>query len=324
VFESQQNGGTSDGLPALHHFTTGLGTDIGNPSDNMTRFLQSELSFGDAGDALDKLGRFEQKRHPQQLNIHASMGRDIVAVDRMALHLLGADTAIFFKPIPKFLLNLDFWSTKLQCPRSCACDSTAQRFVPPGTDIGPCLRKQREIALGFLYTYACLISSELDFAIADDKRLLPRDSDGSSIRWEAWKKLARELQQTCDSDKIHPRFLVAELQYRGHHLNRQNGDFRIILRIYRRRLASNVIAGFTTLAVLVGLALTAMQVGLATKSLSDSDGFQALSSWYTLAVTYSSSFFSISGLLSYFIWYIGLLRTAIMMRDFLLLDGSRK
>jgi hypothetical protein len=79
-------------------------------------------------------------------------------------------------------------------------------------------------------------------------------------------------------------------------------------------LASNVIAGFTTLAVLVGLALTAMQVGLATQTLSDSAVFRLLSPWYALAVTCSSLVLSLSGLLSYFIWYIGLLRTAIMMR----------
>jgi hypothetical protein len=116
VFESQQNDGTSDGLPALHHFTTKLGTSVVDPRDNTTRFLQSELSFGNASKKLDRLGHGQPKRPPQQLHIHASMGVDIVAVDRMALHLLRDKTVIFLKPIPKFPVNLDFWSTRLQCP----------------------------------------------------------------------------------------------------------------------------------------------------------------------------------------------------------------
>ena len=39
----------------------------------------------------------------------------------------------------------------------------------------------RKVALGFLYTYACLISSESDFHIANKTRLLPRNEDGTPI-----------------------------------------------------------------------------------------------------------------------------------------------
>jgi hypothetical protein len=303
VFESQQNDGTSDGLPALHHFTTELGTSVANPSDNTTRFLQSELSFGNLRWTLETR-RFLKERPPQQLHIYASMGIDIVAVDRMLLHLVHDKTVIFFKPIPKFLLNLDFWSTKLQCPRSCACDSTAQPFVPTGTDIGPCLREQREIALGFLYTYAWLISSELDFAIADDKRLLPRNSDGSSIGWEAWKKFARELHQTHDPDKIHPRFLAAEITYRYLFDDYRYADLRIILRNYKRRVINKTVVMMTTLAVLVGFALTAMQVGLASEERQKDAGFQDISSWSAaIVVALSISLFAFgSGI--YLLWWV--------------------
>jgi hypothetical protein len=304
VFGSQQNDGTSDGLPALHHFTTELGTSVANPSYNTTRFLQSELSFGNASYRLELLGGFETKRPPQQLHIHASMGIDIVAVDRMLLHLVHDKTVIFFKPIPKFLLNLDFWSTKLQCPRSCACDSTAQRFVPTGTDIDPCLHKQRKIALGFLYTYACLISSELDLAIADDKRLLPRNSDGSSIGWEAWRKFARELHQTHDPDKIHPRFLAAEMGY-SHHVygDHRNADLRIIFRNYKRRVIDKIVVVMATLAVFVGLGLTAMQVGLATKAIQKDEYFQFMSTWSAYLVACFSLCLSVVGSLVYLIWW---------------------
>ena len=44
-----------------------------------------------------------------------------------------------------------------------------------------CRAITRKVVLGFLYTYACLISSESDFHIASETRLLPRKEDGSLI-----------------------------------------------------------------------------------------------------------------------------------------------
>jgi hypothetical protein len=153
-----------------------------------------------------------------------------------------------------------------------------------------------------LYTYAGLISAELDFVIADDKRLLPRNSDGSSIGWEAWKKFARELQQTSDPGKIHPRFLIAELKCDTRFVHSQNPDLRIIYWVCKRRLMNKMLVVVTTIAVLVGLTLTAMQVGLATKVVSEDGQFQDISYWFAFVVTFFSLCLFANGLLIYGAW----------------------
>lgn len=99
----------------------------------------------------------------------------------MDLHLLWTNKRkLFVKPIPRFLLDPAFCRSNLQCPDGCAC------YAPPADT---CCGIARKVAVGFLYTYACLISSESDFHIANEKRLLPRIEDDSPIRWADWKAL---------------------------------------------------------------------------------------------------------------------------------------
>lgn len=215
------------------------------------------------------------------MHIYVSLGLEFLVVDRMALHLIWTDHGILLKPIPRFLLDPGFWSTELQCPPSCACDTTAQLVVQAAT--GPsCLMKVREIALGFLYTYACLVSSENDFAIANDKRLLPRMPDDSAIRWEAWKKLVRELQHTHDPDKIHPRFLWAELEFHHHLRPLWRPQLQIIKRRSRHNATGSAVFGMTAAAVITALILTAMQVGLATEWLQGDKIFQDASAFFAI------------------------------------------
>lgn len=86
------------------------------------------------------------------------------------------------------------------------------RTDPMQPFISVCKGHLRKVALGFLYTYVCLISAESDFHIAVEKRLLPRDPDDSTITWTQWKYLVRELIAQHQPDKIHPRFYRAELR----------------------------------------------------------------------------------------------------------------
>jgi hypothetical protein len=67
-------------------------------------------------------------------------------------------------------------------------------------------KKLREVALGFSYSYACLIAYEVDYAIVNDNNLLPCDASGAFPLWTTWKALVRELLANVDSDSIHPRF----------------------------------------------------------------------------------------------------------------------
>ncbi|KAF0331323.1 UDP-N-acetylglucosamine transferase subunit ALG13, partial [Colletotrichum asianum] len=60
--------------------------------------------------------------------------------------------------------------------------------------------------VGFLFSYAALVSRQSDFIIAHEKHLLPQEVD-----WSAWKKSVKEL---LDNESIYrdvdPRFHYGE------------------------------------------------------------------------------------------------------------------
>lgn len=68
-------------------------------------------------------------------------------------------------------------------------------------------RVLRQRVLGFLYSYAALLSHESDFRIAQEKHLLP-----SKVRWPTRRILVQQL----DMERIYPdidrRFLHGELR----------------------------------------------------------------------------------------------------------------
>lgn len=218
------------------------------------------------------------KQAPKQLHAQVAVGREIVVVDQMDLHLvLDYDRRIFLKPIPRFLLDSDFWQNNLECPYGCMC------LDPPAAS---CRANLRKVALGFLYTYACLISSETDFFLAKEKRLLPRKAMDSTIEWAEWKTMARELLREHKPENVHPRFLRAELRlswidwiirltrFPSFEYIRGYSNYTSF---YRENFAV-----MTAITVLLALVLSAMQVGLSTEVLQDSSTFQTASVQFTL------------------------------------------
>jgi hypothetical protein len=294
--------GTTDALPAAYHYYKDLGKKkrriVANPATCVPDYLDVELSLGELGEMLQHLW-FAGSKHPAMpLHFQVAMGREIVIADRMDLHLLwDSDAKIFLKPIPRFLLDPEFWRSNLKCPDACACEAAEvdMNHGKPGgspasqghTPVVSCRQKSRSVALGFLFTYACLISSESDFFLANEKRLLPRNEDDSTIEWAKWKNLVREILERHDPDKVHPRFLRAELR-----LSRINTitrftrfpPFSPYLRGWRTygSLFRNNLAWIATATVFVALVLTAMQVGLATDQLKDDDSFQRVSYGFTI------------------------------------------
>jgi hypothetical protein len=227
------------------------------------------------------------------------MGREIVVVDRMDLHLLwNNDGRIFIKPIPRFLLDPIFWNDNLRCPDVCVCENRGAVVNDGGAvgrlpaNHGPslaagCRGSLRKVALGFLYTYACLISSESDFFVANENRLLPRKEKDSTIEWADWKELARELLENHHPDKVHPRFLRAELRLsRINTINRftRLPPFDPYLRGWRNygSLFRDNLAWMAAATVFIALVLTAMQVGLATTRLQGNTNFQKASYGFTV------------------------------------------
>ena len=274
--------GTADALPASYHYYEGAGRRkrriVGNPAHDVAHFLDTELSLGDLGEMRKHLWFAGSRRPATQLHLLVAMGRRIVVADRMDLHLLWAgDGRLFLKPVPSFLLDPGFGRSHLKCPDGCACRDP----LPPS-----CRADPRRVALGFLYTYACLVSSETDFFVANETRLLPRKADDSTIEWAAWKELARELLEKHDPDSVHPRFLRAELR-----LSRINAIHRLTrlppLNPYLRgwnnysSLFRDNLAWMGSSAVFIVLVLTAMQVGLATERLQVDAAFQRASYGFT-------------------------------------------
>ena len=275
VLEGNTNG-TVDDLPALYRFPATSGTIVDDPSRNVTTFLQTELSFEGL---LENWSDCAEDRPPHQLHFYVAMELKIIGTESMGLHLVQDNAAIFLKPLPRFLLDADFWQTTMQCPESCACNAA----VHPGggSADGSCLRDARKIALGFLYSYACLVSSETDFAIANEHYLLPRLPDGSSIKWDAWKTLARELQRRHDPDKIHRRFLHGEVYCTHIVYHYRNGSSTVLARRIGSAITHKIIVSLSTFVVFAALVLTAMQLGLATRTLQGNDFFQ----WVAVAFT---------------------------------------
>ncbi|KAK0745648.1 hypothetical protein B0T18DRAFT_480283 [Schizothecium vesticola] len=259
---------TADALLATYHYYDTHGKRAaGDPAQDTPASLRSELSLGGLAGLLKHLRFAGAARPARPLHSHVAMGGEVVASDRMDIHLLWTNEGkLFVKPVPRFLLSLDFCRSNLQCPDGCTCRdplADACRGIP------------RRVAFGFLYTYACLISSESDFHIANEI--------------SCCLTLARELLQVHEHDPgvIHPRFLRAELR-----LSRLNTISRLTslphFNPYVRghytygNLFRDNLAWIATATVFVVVVLTAMQVGLATERLQGDATFQQASYGFTI------------------------------------------
>lgn len=197
---------------------------------------------------------------------------------------------MFLKPIPRFLLEPRFWTSYLASPEPCSCfredvhtKSATANTAGAKRDIKSmreCNGGLRTCALGFLFSYAALITHESDFEIAQEKHLLPKE-----VKWTAWITLVKQLDTENIYDKIDDRFKYGELR-----LSRLNKIYRcpLLLRGYMthwHQYGSFLRDNFTWLAsttVYIAIVLTAMQVGLAIDRLSGNDSFVSASYGFTI------------------------------------------
>ncbi|KAH7215367.1 hypothetical protein DER44DRAFT_158222 [Fusarium oxysporum] len=212
---------------------------------------------------------------PRPLHYQILLSRDILIAEWMDMHLVWTTGRIFIKPIPRFLLEPRFWTEYLCCGHGCGCsidDDAVYRGPPQKCE----RRRLRERALGFLFSYAALISHESDFRIAVEKHLLPPE-----VRWPAWRTFVEQLDTEHIYPDIDPRFYHGELR-----LSRLNNIYRLWqtpLRGYMphwNQYGSFFRDNFAWLAgttVYIAVVLAAMQVGLATETLKDDDAFQSAS-----------------------------------------------
>ncbi|KAF3059940.1 hypothetical protein GL218_04709 [Daldinia childiae] len=280
---------TIDDFPASFRDTKGKIHILNDP----TAFLSKELS-------LQKLEVFSKyfwaigsKRPAAPLNYQIYSRREIIPCERLDLHLVWTnDGRIFIKPLPRFLLSLEVWDEYLNCNVDCKCQrgpakldtsnalQTPHRHGPDnlrGANINQAgsIWPQRDVcalrrcALGFLYSYVCLLTYESDFAYAKEHHLLPRSAEESEIHWDDWKKFSKEILAKYKEADVHPRFHRGELRLsRLNFFSRftQWPLFTSYIRGWRNygSLVRDNITSLATVTVFIALILTAMQVALAT------------------------------------------------------------
>jgi hypothetical protein len=241
------------------------------------QYASKELDVRRLNDIHHWLWMAGRPRPSRCLHEHKMMDRTIVVTEQADLHMAWSARYIFVKPIPRFLLEHEFWEKVLGCqprdsPLTCETIGLAS----------DCQEKQlHKSCVGFLLSYTALVSYESDFHLAREAHLIP----GDDMTWWKWKKFVSEL---LDSNaEVNERYHYGELR-----LHRLNLIYRLAgINVldgylpdheeYSSFLRSNLL-WIAASTVYIGIVLTAMQVGLATTRLSSNVRFQSASSGFTV------------------------------------------
>lgn len=273
------------GSQHIHQFS--LPASFRNEDDNLEpsvssqRHLSWELDVTRLNEIHTWLWMVGRPMPPRPLHHQKVLGREVVITERTDLHLVWDKSRIFIKPIPRFLLDSDFWRDHLLCKPNCLCSIIAhEKTSYLHNSPAECTEKQLyKCAAGFLLSYAGLICHESDFHIArsDSLCLLP-----SSIAWPQWVILVQHLLTRCSPHRVNERYLYGELR-----LSRLNAIYRLTgrsifrgyvsgYREYSEFFRASFIRIFAVFAY-VTIVLTAMQVALATQKLGNNVQLQQAS-----------------------------------------------
>ncbi|KAK4077395.1 uncharacterized protein Triagg1_3727 [Trichoderma aggressivum f. europaeum] len=189
---------------------------IGIPHGRVQHFLKDDLNIERLAEVSPYFSILGKAKPPQALHHQEALGLEILVTERMDTHLLWAKGKIFIKPLPKYLIDPQFWSEHLECPEGCSYSPEfkmvrAAGLVRRQTKLStrtPCEHsKLWKCAMGFLYSYIVLITHESDFRIAKAKNLLPDDMDFAG--WKAF--VERTLNNGRLYGQIDERFTYGEL-----------------------------------------------------------------------------------------------------------------
>ncbi|KAL3952384.1 hypothetical protein ACCO45_012327 [Purpureocillium lilacinum] len=263
-------------LPASYRKKSG---DLVASGRHVTACVERELDLERLSSIHDWLWVAGLPLPPRPLHNQLLLGRGIFVTERMDMHLVWTTGQMFLKPIPRFLLEPSFWAEYLCCRGGCGFRNGA---VDVRGATGKCdCQGLRWRALGFLLSYAALISHESDFRIAQDKHLLPPE-----VSWPAWRIFVEQLDTQHIHAHVDRRFQYGEL--RLSRLNKIYAFTRTPLRGYVRHwnqygtFFHDNFAWLASASLYIVIVLTAMQVGLATESLARNDAFQAASYGFTV------------------------------------------
>ncbi|TPX16067.1 uncharacterized protein E0L32_004062 [Thyridium curvatum] len=239
------------------------------PEQDMRRFLSAELRTH----KLDQLHRHlwlaGLPLPARPLQRQRMMGRSIFLTERPDEHLVWHQTKLLLKPLPAFLLCHTFWTEHL-------CG-----------DLG-----LHRSAMGLLLSYAWLVGHESDFALAQQSGLLPED-----VSWPRWTALMRDFVHPDNLDLGSLRQVDRRYHYGELRLSRLDSLVRFLPAMWtRRRFVGGYLSRSTwyqaffernfswllAAFVFVSVILSALQVGLGTRSLGASEAFNGLSSGLVL------------------------------------------
>ncbi|GIK03992.1 hypothetical protein Aspvir_008067 [Aspergillus viridinutans] len=250
-----------------------------SPSNDVMGCIENELDLQRLDKVVDWLWLAGRPMPPRPLHHQLLLGREIFITERMDMHLVWTRDRIFLKPIPRFLLEPRFWTDYLSYSKDCECLRSREYTYSPRSTQQFARQKLWRSALGFLFSYAALITHESDFYIAKGKQLLPPDEE---LSWQGWRTLVEQLRTESIYQRINPRFIYGELR-----LSRLNKMYRLSQRPFLRGYMSHwhqygtfFQENFQWLAsatVYIAIVLSAMQVGLATKALAGNDAFNSAS-----------------------------------------------
>ncbi|KAM4061090.1 hypothetical protein HRG_010023 [Hirsutella rhossiliensis] len=179
--------------------------DLAAPARHVTTCIEKELNLRRLTSIHGWPWLAGRPMPPRPLHHQLLVGREVIVTEQMDMHLVWTTSWIFLKPIPRFLLEPRFWHEYLSCGQEHDCSDEDVGFH--GTT-NVCERSRlRQRALGFLLSYAALISYESDFLVAKEKHLLPIE-----VPWPSWRTFVQELHTEHIYPNIDARFYYGELR----------------------------------------------------------------------------------------------------------------
>jgi hypothetical protein len=271
-----------------------VGNDLYAPSDCPDfAYIEAELDPKQLHEIIRHLWLAGRPVPPRALHQQLLLGRDIIVSERIDIHCVWGQGRIFVKPLPRYLLNKDFWQQHL----ACRCDQTnPSAGAPPSPPLcsqsEPCEHRHlRQCAYGFLLSYVALIARESDYTIARAKELIPAD-----VTWPKWRRFVRELLHNEQDGDLRPEQLYADVAERFIYGELRLNRLRLIDKVIHGPFSSNFMSNWSSYGSFardnsasiiaatawILLILSAMQVGLGTDRLVDSDAFQDASWGFTV------------------------------------------
>ncbi|CAG7933488.1 unnamed protein product [Penicillium olsonii] len=191
----------------------------GNPGvgllpDEVRDYLSTELATPLLDELYTHLWFVANKtgHHIDALHTQKVKGRSIIPTEDPRLHLVWTRNKIYIKPVPLCLLNHEFWVRYLQPQKRALSEDSlpVPRIKEPNA-----LAFGNSIAMGFMRSYAFLVKSPLDFAIAKESCLIP-----SGIDWIEWSIFINHFR--VEDESVAKRYHYGQLR-----LSRLNWAVRI-------------------------------------------------------------------------------------------------